>query len=403
MVGKDGRLSRNGARFVETEVTPERDEDLARFRAFRVGELVWASIPPLIREGDSPLDVGEMIEFWPALVQNLQPDSGKGSVATGLEREYLLKMLGVGHTHLVKESSIVSWQTIELPKVIRRRIRYPAMPVDVTAEFAELNRFHPMPPQTPNPCDLPRTFENALGPLGIAHTQARFIAEQYTLTDEHTDPLEPGVKLYQGAWFGPERIWAHDLVRLACTRATLVEDGLSEPLLNHSTGADERGLFLQIFEMFFVSRLPTVTGCLYELAAESACNSDPGPRDPTLSSETRSTSTYSLPDPPSGFHFRLITMPGTHIRLAFEKVAGRYDPLPTCSEPHGALLSHTLNHGLAAHRQAALDRVLSIGGLAAGFRNVVPASNWVRSRERGLGEAEIQAKAAYWAKLNGAR
>ncbi|KAG8923601.1 hypothetical protein FRC00_006045, partial [Tulasnella sp. 408] len=306
-------------------MAPERHADLNSGGYFRLGEIVWVSIPHLFPEPRDPRFVDEVIELWPALLKgrhiakHVEPHTPGTPFKTTESFRYEVQLLAVGVSHPVEEDQILSWQAYQLPRVVRAQTLKPRMPVEVSPHMLELEDFRPLPVQLskrlPNlppgydrRTEIPRTFENALGPLAVALSHARTISQQYCPEYPYRDSRQHGSpELYQGVWWGPEHIWVDDLVRLVLTRSELVAWEMSAGLLESTSGAGERGLFGQIVEIMWDSAksMTCFSARLYELSSESDMEIveenafPPAPSNLSVPADYNSDPRQYLPTPPS--------------------------------------------------------------------------------------------------------
>lgn len=430
-------------------LSSERDLDSTSLRPYRVGEIVWVSIAPILPSNRPQNGPDELIDFWPAIVQQADIRAIASLQQPGelyivnQSRRYRVHMLGAGGNAVIGVSKILSWQAYTLPRVVFEQIKRPRMPGDmhVTEGLPELQNFHPLtlPSRTnrishnaagpdgnllvDDPVEIPRTFENALASLSLARRMVKIIEEHYCCTDMYKDPGESGGtrECYQGIWWGPERIWVDDLVRLNAKRQDLVKDGRSEFLKNSTTDAGGRATLAQITEFTYDTPKKQLyfSARLYEVADDNVdpdlFGADLPLRQPgCLSAPARShTAAYALPAPPDRYRFRQITKDDVEIYLPIQFIAGRYDPMPINSEGHRHLLQRVFNPPLLEtlvsglqmnpEAEANLLRVLAICGLcAAQEKNKIVATEWGRSRASVVRYAEGQAKKATyenWMKL----
>ncbi|KAG9050439.1 hypothetical protein FS837_005512 [Tulasnella sp. UAMH 9824] len=413
-------------------MAPERHADLSAGGYFRTGEVVWVSIPHLVPESREPKSVDEVIELWPALLKrrhvkkHVEPHTPGTPFKTTESFRYEVQLLAVGVSHPVEEDQILSWQAYQLPRVVREQTLKPRMPVEVSPHMLELEDFRPLPiqlskrlpilpPGYDRRTEIPRTFENALGPLAVALSHAKIISQQYCPEYPYRDSRQQGTtELYQGVWWGPEHIWVDDLVRLVLTRSELVEWEMSAGLLEPTSGAGERGFFGQIVEIMWDSAksMACFSARLYELSSESDMEiveenaSPPAPSNLSVPADYNSDPRQYLPTPPSGFRFRLITAPERLIYLPLQAIAGRYDRLVCGAGGQRDLVKRILNpRNLSAFNanqlesqemEIALKRVLSLAGLGPGEWNMVDPSKWVQGRLKGVTDAEKEAKQKYY-------
>ncbi|KAG8951861.1 hypothetical protein FRC04_005553 [Tulasnella sp. 424] len=413
-------------------MAPERHADLTCGGYFRPGEVVWVSIPHIIPESREPKSVDELIEFWPGLVKgrhvakHVQSHTPGTPFKTTESFQYEVQLLAAGVSHTVEESQLLSWQAYQLPRVVREQTLKPRMPVEVSPHMLELEDFRPLPIHLSKPLhnlppgydkrtEIPRTFENALGPLAVALSHAKIISQQYCPEYPYRDSRQfRAPELYQGVWWGPEHIWVDDLVRLVLTRAELVGWGLSTGLLESTSGAEERGIFGQIVEMTWDSGKSIVcfSARLYELSSESDMDIveegtvPPAPSSLSIPADYHLDPQQRLPNPPRGFRFRRITSPERLIYLPLQAIAGRYDHLICGAEGQRDLMKRIMNpRNLSAFNanqlespetETAIKRVLSLAGLGPGEWNGVDPSRWVQGRLKGVTDAEKDAKQKYY-------
>lgn len=143
-------------------------------------------------------------------------------------------------------------------------------------------------------------------------------------TDINQDDLEAITSqrktLYQGLWWGGERIWVDDTVRLKKHRAELPVDALGLP----SEGAADRAVLLKI-RMITVEVSPDSTeerhawrALLYGHVFEVA-NGDAPTIDPKADPEWAA----AVAVPPKGYHFKQLNEAGSEVTVDIMDVAGR--------------------------------------------------------------------------------
>ncbi|KAF7370540.1 Actin-related protein 8 [Mycena sanguinolenta] len=397
-------------------------------RWFRDGELVWCSLAePIMRPNE-----GDAIEFWPAIIDEMhnrvEPtriphDDVPADAASTPWRSYLLP-----------DAMIIPYQTYLIPStILQAMVDRPVPEWDLSPD--QLTSFDPCPP-LPGP--LP-TFSDALTPLALALQIASTLSGFWSLTDEWdakltlppTNSLVPTMQIwapfptaprgqgpppplrvvhqtrFQGFWWGGERIWADDLVRLKVPRNCLAPMGaqhifapsgpgpksrsIAESRGGDPTpyGASSRGVFMKIDTIFLVEgsgkRECRVTGMLYELAdldwedpnlprtGDSMPNGAPATgQSAKLPSPGATGEFFALPSAPAGFKFRPILAP--------------WHPLLTPILNDVIPLDPTTMLG-AAHLWA-------LEGLFGGYKNSVDPTVYKGNREKMLVDAEKDATAA---------
>jgi Transcription-silencing protein Clr2 len=239
-------------------------------------------------------------------------------------------------------------------------------------------------------------------------------------------------KRYQGLWWGAERIWADDLVRLKVARRQFAPQGRPdiyppappsqktlehrassssepEPISELDYGAGGRGLFLKMEGLFTadvdredgsVGKECRASGMLYELADEdwvdphaeehekfaldlttkrSQLSNNNSSSGPTANSVTPNTGLsqpiyswpYPLPLPPRGFKFRPILTPGHEAVVSLTLLSGRYYP----DLLHHPLILPTIEEAFKGPLHLG-EHFWALEGLVAGYLNSVdPVKN----------------------------
>ncbi|KZV94584.1 hypothetical protein EXIGLDRAFT_766999 [Exidia glandulosa HHB12029] len=456
----------------EQRAASQRDADLrgavAATRRYRIGEVAWCQIEPPLASPDPNV----FIRWWPAIVREVRLKStatGRksvpGSAAEYVVRQshvYKMQLLGVLYHYTVPEEMMLPYLAYAPDPDLLATLREGKAPVPLSEDLRELAYFFPMP--TPKPTHFPDleenstlrqgSWEDALAPYGLALQVAAYITTFWCFTDEWEfkakaskssalpapsastsaagesevipSPRRPQSEWrYQGAWWGNERIWMDDLVRLHPYRDQIPLD----ELLPESEGADTRTLFMLVTGMFITHtndrHKGKIAGLLYELAPEGW--KDPTPSkspsknvviekdfavaDQPLSSPLRRAVPtipgqpplqYGLPAPPRGFVFRLITPPGFEVILDIAMVAGRYYS-DLLESPAGHLRLQELHFdklGIPGAEelvnQADLEPVLSLGGLAASFGSKMGCQEWKRTRQAMLTSADTLSREALY-------
>ncbi|WWD05517.1 hypothetical protein V865_003595 [Kwoniella europaea PYCC6329] len=136
--------------------------------------------------------------------------------------------------------------------------------------------------------------------------------------------------LYQGLWWGGERIWLDDLVRLKKTRNELPTNALLSP----SEGATERGVFLKIrvlaVEVHPDPSKPNTTGwrcVVYGDVFELAKEGTPGTESlKEANGDTDDTSLVHHYPAPKGYDYRQLNEKESEVTVDIIDVAGRIYP-----------------------------------------------------------------------------
>lgn len=252
-------------------------------------------------------------------------------------------------------------------------------------------------------------------------------------------------KRYQGLWWGGERIWVDDLVRLKVPRGELAPDG-SERILpvvppsqatieytiqkgvdqEHAPGSGDRALFLRITSIFVVEKTVRMSGMLFDLVEEGFVGADVEGKeekqedtsafdmralDPALlqgessdgppaerapngfkpASDRQVLSgpyvrSWNLPHPPIGYKFRSILKGDWEAVMDTSLLSGRYYPGILSNPLLSDHLDRLLRLGVSVHHLHALE------GLAPGYYNSVDPEFPKESRQVMFVEAVTEAK-----------
>ncbi|KAG8986234.1 hypothetical protein FRB90_004143 [Tulasnella sp. 427] len=402
------------------------ESDLRTNRNFRLGEVVWVHLTPSI---DSFSPTGRKIEWWPALIQEPRIKTEVAARMPGQPsgvrqfQVYRVLMLGTTSQYVIQDDWILPYQAYALPSTflheITQTIRSTTSHQQQYLDFDRALNFAPLPlplrtssVATKEQVVLPVTYPDALVPYLAAIHIARLVSTYWCATDNYEfvsvptqDVPEPMKQTrFQGLWWGGERLWVGDLVRIKPAR-----NHLTGNLLEPSLGAEKRGLLLRL-EAIYLDGLkqepegegqvaetewkPMVFGTLYEVAQADFVE-PPVTESSSLGNVVEGFNT-PLPAPPPGFKFRAIT-PSAKFDVHFElcMVAGRYYPnilssplLPlvapiTTLTPFSSQLPSTSNSRttLVPNYPPSL---LSLAALAIGAVNPVNAVNWKEGRTQML-------------------
>ncbi|KAF8582734.1 hypothetical protein K439DRAFT_1391266 [Ramaria rubella] len=273
-------------------INHDRIADLRVSRRFRPGELVWCALSPAIQGQHEH----ECIEFWPGLVNEARLKSDVLPHALG-ERwrviqgtVYKVQLFGVMHSYVLPEDAILPYQAYGPSMSLIERLRIAGNPA-LLRDRQQLTKLHPVPFGAEAEGSVQLKFVEASTPFALAIQIAAHLVRMWTPTDEwkfHGQVLpqvaaapstssqlavEINENRHHGLWWGAERIWTEELVRLQPARAQVLPQG-SSVIHRASPRADGRGVLLRINSIIAVqngtnSRDCKVAGVLYELADES--------------------------------------------------------------------------------------------------------------------------------------
>ncbi|KAJ7623176.1 hypothetical protein FB45DRAFT_924794 [Roridomyces roridus] len=321
----------------------------AQPRWFRDGELVWVALPTEIMGPG-----GIAIQYWPSIIEEARmvkettPIADSDSATPWVTRQYTtyrVLFLAISKTFTVPDTRVIPYQSHSAMRDILEMLAN--RPVDDWSDFTAEKRaaFDPC-------CDPPPSFISALTPFGTALQTASNFSTHWCLTDEWEaripspaaalrpapppSSIQSAIEMagshnanmgsissgpgpakspfvsqtrFQGIWWGGERIWADDLVRLKIPRSCLAPSGAQHIFSPSGPGPKSRPLVSGggVDDYGVGKRECRIAGQLFELA--DADWEDPNlPRDASAASS--GTKHPDLPHPPTGYKFRSILAPG---------------------------------------------------------------------------------------------
>ena len=482
-------------------VSPHRVADLEgvnsphRKRLHRLGEVIWCFLDiPIAGPGEEDSAIGA----WPGIVKSIQRSMhvtivmGESSVEhrKGSDQPftYEVSLFNIDAVIAIPDERVLPYQAMSSPQPLLDALSSLMHTIDRTGETLSL------PAEGGLGALSKFTFEEAALPYALAVQAPIMLAKYWTCTDNwsfkytitadktvatpvvppkkyrtpglHIGPMPdllPSVsagpaalraesptqvktqKRYQGLWWGGERIWVDDLVRLKVPRRELAPDG-SERVLpvvlaseaaikytvqrgigeEHAPGSGDRGLFLRITSIFSVEKKVRISGMLFDLVEEGFVgvgvggkegrqedtsafdmrSLDPallqGESSDTLPAERTSNGfkpatdrqvlsgpyvrTWNPPEPPIGYKFRSILKGDSEAVMDISLLSGRYYP-GVLSNP---LLSDHL--GRLLRLKESVHHLYALEGLAPGYYNSVDPEFSKESRPVMLAEAIVEAK-----------
>ena len=461
-----------------------------RKRLHRIGEVIWCFLDvPIARPGEEDSAIGA----WPGVVKSIQRsvhvtmvmDESSVEHRRGRDQPYSYEvtLFNIDAIITISDERVLPYQAMSSPKPLLDALSSLMHTIDrnghtliVPAEGAldALSKF---------------TFEEAALPYALAVQAPIILAKYWTCTDPwkfkytitadkvvatpvvpekkyrtpglHIGPIPslsrsasagPALpadspaqvktqKRYQGLWWGGERVWVDDLVRLKVPRRELAPSG-SERVLpvvppsqaaieytiqkgieaDHAPGSGDRGLFLRIVSIFVVEKKVRVSGMLFDLVEDGFLGAGVGGRegrqedtsafdmrslDPALlqgeipdappaddfkpASDRQILSgphvrSWNPPEPPIGYKFRSILKGDWEAVMDISLLSGRYYP-GVLSNP---LLSDHLERLLKL--EESVHHLYALEGLAPGYYNSVDPEFSRESRPAMLNEAIAEAK-----------
>ncbi|KAG9224089.1 hypothetical protein CCMSSC00406_0010023 [Pleurotus cornucopiae] len=422
---------------------------------------------------------------------------------------YVMKLLAVNREHFLRDDQVLPYQAYAPAAVVDTLQNFPRANLKIEPE--DTTKFDPCPP------NQVASFNDAASPYAVALQIAARLTAYWSLTDDYeytyTIPPEPNRNTaeslaaaivraqsapnapqsrpypntsapdpqmsqsefntlstqvmgaappsqtvtqtrYQGVWWGAERIWVDDFVRLKVARRCIAPQGAEHIFTPAGPGASllqklggvgmrdssevdagSRGLFLRLNGLLLVD-IPQrngsgpkkecrACGMLYELvdqdwvdpsavqpnvagtsASAAPTSSQPLPRLSAIAGPSSAGPSFAnrpkhplpqdlaslLPSPPDGYRFRQILEDGYEAVMSLTMIGGRYYP----SILHHPLLSETVGFALsnALENNGLLDYsyLWALEGLTPGFNNSVDPVESKKGREAMLKEADKEAR-----------
>jgi len=460
----DPPIPRDGNTVRPKAVRVDREADLASFDRLespRAGEIVWVHV-------ESPilgLKPEENIEFWPCIV--VQYEALRKFAATeanptrGSAPAWEVHALGTVCSSHVRAEMMLPYQAYDFPQTTKDTLMvfHPS-----SADWDNFMRFNPFsPPVKEKPRTVSkrrsmpdlggtsttaRTFKDAAPALILALRMCGHLDIGWATTDAYSHPVpaqnvenpppvsvQPPSRRFEGVFWGAERIWEGDFVRLNVQFGpSLPENDYRKHLLNNMTlGADGRGIFMHVNAFHYLSygvdrgtddkKECWIAGPVFETVFDSETDAavltgetndplpvtsstfDLVPNTPILSASAlgilaeRKDEDHNLPDSvpaqypwppaPSGFKFRPLLARDEELYVNISCLAGRYYPT--------ILFKQLLNgrHDVAKTKNGvSTPQLLSLGGFMPGYVYAAECTKHYRDREAMLVTAEDEAREA---------
>ena len=473
-----------------------------RQRLHRIGEVIWCFLDvPIARPGEKDSAIGA----WPGFVKGIQRSMhitivmGESSVEhrKGGDQPYAyeVSLFSIEGFITISDEKVLPYQAMGSPQPLLDALSSLMHTVDRTGHtlcipadggIGALSKF---------------TFEEAALPYSLAVQVPIMLAKYWTCTDAWTfkytitadkvvatplvspkkkfrtpglhigpmpnllpsisaGPSAPSVespaevktqKRYQGLWWGGERIWVDDLVRLKVPRREFDPEGSdnvlpvvppSQAAIEYTVqkdidpedapGSGDRGLFLRITSIFTADAQVRIAGMLFDLVEEGFIGAGVEEReerqentsafdtrtldpallqgetpDPPLAERTpkgfKPASDYQVlsgpyvrswnpPEPPIGYKFRSILKGDREAAMDISLLSGRYYP-GILSNP---LLSDHLGRLIGLEEE--VHHIYALEGLAPGYYNSVDPEFSKETRAGMIVEAiaEARSKCEEW-------
>jgi hypothetical protein len=265
------------------------------------------------------------------------------------------------------------------------------------------------------------TFKYSITPDDSAATPLVPPKKNFRTPGLHVGPQSSPTQLrveerYQGIWWGGERIWVDDVVRLEVPRCDLVPNGNDKILPvegvveegidpGHTPGPGDRGLFLRITGIFFAEGTARISGEPLDLVTEEfPAPSQGGSSDVATvewahdglklsppnfcASSGQHARSWNPPETPLGFKFRSILKGGWEAVMDLSLLGGRYYPGVLANS---LLLDHLSRSFML---KESVDYIYALEGLVPGYCNAIDPELHRGGRQVMLSEAVVEAQIA---------
>lgn len=279
-------------------------------RVYRKGELVWHHMHPALADSSG----GLTIQYWPGIIISSEieilfhkePPSHYCAIIV-----YRANLIAIDHLVTDTHHQIIPFLAYQPPDSITELLLDGSVEL-ISEPHTTKNYMH---------STIPSTLENAFRPYLTALGISQRLVRSYSLNPKFQAPVleqAPQYKehtFYQGIWWGPERIWMLDLVRLKAERVEL-PDHIKEQILppHQAQHSDRRrGLFFLIHLIHEHSLTGVmITGDIVE--AVTSKGDDIG----------KMRYSHHLPAPPPCSEWRKINKSTASFSIGL--IAGRYYP-----------------------------------------------------------------------------
>jgi len=402
-------------------------------RRFRPGELVWCDIEKPIRP--KPKETNVEIRFWPGLVEEC---NFKADVTANTKGQYVysVKFLALPQRVPFQSDRLLPYQAHAPPQAIVERMSN-LSPDELSYQRETLYHLAIITNVGPGR----PSFNQTLPIFAVALEIARDVRELWTLTDEfnlqftvprlikNADSISAVASEqrqtinqphFLGLWWGPERIWVGDLVRLKLSRRSFAPEGIPGAVLPPSgpgpgaleeisehrddvdmgeMGAQTRGLFMHIKRLFVTEKVSTdgtlmrecrVAGKIYELADADWKEEDVA----MVSKDDEDAADYvPLPQAPKGYNFRGILASDYECICAISVLSGRYYPRILFHPLLADKVQEIVSAAVDSQSLVEFGHLVCLEGLEEGIKNAVEPTRYKLSRPAILQEADRTAVA----------
>lgn len=290
-----------------------KDTHAQHLRVFRKGELVWHRVSPPLTDSSGRIT----IRYWPGIITSSETEimiDERPPLRYSATSAYRMNLIAVDQFAVGFHREILPFLAHQPSDYIKQFVS--GSDVELVSDPAE-------DAEDSVDYNLLSTLKTALGPYLIALRISQRVTQCYGLDPKFEAPVLAQIPqykehvLYRGFWWGPERIWMLDLVRLKPERTQLPQNILDQvlPPLDAQQSDRRRALFFLIQLIHDHPQTGVmITGELYEAISSEG--------ETTGSTHLRNS--VHLPKPPPHSEWRKISK--TEASFAIALVAGRYYP-----------------------------------------------------------------------------
>lgn len=346
-------LAKDAMRHTEGDVSAQKSAlairasaDIYGIPIHRRGELIWT----MPRTAESHSDANNVVKLWPGIIldDRVELIHHTSTSPPLIEKKtlYTIEFLGRDQNEQVYDVNIIPFLAYNPSPLILKSSLAHESDLDLQSISTTLVTDHSNPLT-----DAARTVSNQLliSPEDI-HSKAMIMSCFISSTFVIDFPLPAPNELlqYRGLWWGPERLWIHDLVRLKAERDKFppqIQKSFLDPVPDaFRVGRSGVFLFVHSIRMNEKSSIPHVMGLLFEaVASEWAEYATLGNHVPSVPPNlSTSLARDSLPPPPPRCMWRSILEDDDEIAIPASLIAGQYYP-------------HVLLHPLLHVDDAVLD------------------------------------------------
>jgi len=432
-VGTGGAGPGRKQNFSGPYVNKDRDRDLSEIKCvFRMAELVWCKLDqPILDPTTHDQQPDLRIDYWPAICEervlishselsstheattNISPSEdtkihnsnhsatpSPPALKVHQKFQWKVRLLATSDVFCKDESQLLPYLNYPPPLSIYK------LPI-VPETLKYIHDGH----QTDRPTITSlTTLSDAVTLFALSLQITAHIKKSFTLMDRYDIALlkrleargqyipvediqilyeDSTLPWYQYIWWGAEKIWSGELIRLIVSLPDL-PPGLRATT---TTSATPRCFFLKITGIYRSNEEKgMVKGPIFELAPTSERAKDLMEQHPDfLESEQlpgiQQVNRY-MPQPPVGFYFRRLTPVGKEHHLVLQHIAGRYYPSQPISPTHFS----TSPNADPTLPMSIEGRSFVLSGMAEGKWLHMHCETWVLDRKECFKDAEASAE-----------